>query len=244
MSAPAARFEAVPLLRSQRAWVFSVLTNHGFDPREFDLQDEFSTVAGPHQTILAPALVHRATRFYFAFRIHPEQPTAFWVEFSPGNETQVDSYGSGDWGTVVAPTFQEWLRYVRREIEAPDLWGALRGEAQLVAGDVGPEAENTPFTRHEQTEIRRQLEEIKQLVRANHSLNETQLAALDSRLDFLAEATSRLGRIDWREAFVGSMLGLVLQAIVPVEPIREVLIIVGRALGHLFGGDLPELPPG
>jgi hypothetical protein len=227
----------VSLLRSQEAWVFGALADSGFDPREFDLVDTFS-VARPGGT--APALIHRPTGFYFAFGRSAQHLQA---EFSPGATALVATFTGSDWNGVFATSLLDWLRYLRREIEAPDLWGELGREAQLVAGDVSEEA-NTPFSAEEQVEIRRQLQEVKQLLRGNAALGPAQLEALDARIDYLAHAVSRLGRIDWREAFVGAMLGLVLQAVVPPEAVREVLLFVARTLGRLFGGGVPDLPSG
>jgi hypothetical protein len=60
---------------------------------------------------------------------------------------------------------------------------------------------------------------------------------------YLEDAAARgLGRIDWRNAFVGVMMGVVVEAILPPEVVREVVTLTLRGLAHLFG--LPSLPGG
>jgi hypothetical protein len=219
-------FSTLPLLRSQEVDVFQRLTDAGFEPREFELVGDFETSNG----VRCPALRHRQTGQY-------------WVEYSPGHDKPVDSYGTGNWDAVVVPRLSEWLGYVRRELEAPDLWGELRREGDLVGGEPNIEL-NTPFTETEKVAVREQLSEVKHLLRAQHQLTEAQFDALDARLDYLADAADRLGRVDWREAFIGAMLGLVLQAVIPSAPIRDAILAVTRGVGQMLGHDLPALPPG
>lgn len=129
-----------------------------------------------------------------------------------------------------------------REYTAPDLWGELERQRELVVGEH--EVENTRFTTAEQEQIAGQLREIKSYVRRTYQLTESQYSAIDDRLDYLEEAASRIGRIDWRNAFVGAFLGAVVQAVLPPEPVRDVLNLTLRGLGGLFGVDIPELPRG
>ncbi len=211
-----------------------MLGSQGFDPREFDFVEDFPT----SNATAWPALVHRPTGYFFVFRQHQH---GYWVEFSPGSDKAVESYGTAGWDAAVRPKFLEWLGYLRRELDAPDVWGALRGEASLVASDVG-DGDNEPFSEAERDAVRAQLREAKELIRGHYELSDTQFQALEARLDYLAGAVDRLGKLDWREAFVGAMLGLVVQAVVPVEPIRQVLFFVSHGLGHLFGMGPAGLP--
>jgi alkylhydroperoxidase family enzyme len=86
------------------------------------------------------------------------------------------------------------------------------------------------------------LEEAKAYVRATHELTEEQYRELESRLDYLKEAAERMPRVDWRNAFVGALLGAVVQAVLPPEPVRDAMNVVLRGLSGIFGGRPPELP--
>ena len=79
-------------------------------------------------------------------------------------------------------------------------------------------------------------------MRKTYQLNESQYEAIDARLDYFAEAAKRLGRIDWRNALIGAFLGAVLQAVLPPEPVQDIISLALRSVGHAFGVDIPELP--
>jgi hypothetical protein len=55
------------------------------------------------------------------------------------------------------------------------------------------------------------------------------------------KAAGRLGRIDWRNALVGAILGLVFTVALPPESARDIIFGLFRAIGQL---GLPELPGG
>lgn len=140
------------------------------------------------------------------------------------------------------PLLIEWAERARAEHEAPDLWAELQQQRELMTGV--PEAlENTRFTAEERAQIETTLNEAKAYLRSTYELRPAQYEAIEAQLDYLIEASERIGRTDWRGLLVGTLLGLVVQAIVPPEPIRQVMFIVLRGLAGLFGGDaIPELP--
>lgn len=78
--------------------------------------------------------------------------------------------------------------------------------------------------------------------RANFELEPEQLDRIEAQLDYLVEAAKRTRRIDWRNLLIGSLLSQVLQAMLPVQPILQLVTIVLRGLAHMFGGGGPELP--
>ena len=122
------------------------------------------------------------------------------------------------------------------------MWNELEHERKLLAMQLSEEAENTPFAPAEQAVISRQLGEIREYVRTNYELSEAQFAVLENRLTYLEGAAARLPRFDWQEALKGVLLTLAVEAVLPPEVIRQVLVLAMRGLAHLFGGALPELP--
>jgi hypothetical protein len=132
-----------------------------------------------------------------------------------------------------------WLGDVKRDLETPDLWAELQREAELLGANFNDITENTPFTPDEQKEIAGRLRGWAADARRTHSLSEAQTRVLNAKLDYLVNAAGRLGRIDWRNAFVGVILGYVLAAALPPDSARDMLF---RAIGAIFG--LPELPSG
>lgn len=216
--------------------MFRAVQKAGFDPHEFEWRQGPGQLPGEH----APALRHTSGAF-FQFEI---DGTNHYGYYAPGPQTLGQSveprYGS--WHSLLEAV-ERWLEFLRREIETPDLWSELARERELVASPPA-EAENTSFTAVEQAQIAHQLSEIKTYVRQTHKLTAAQYEAIDARLDYLVEAASRMGRIDWRNAFVGAFLGAVVQAVIPQDPVRDILALTLRGLAQLFGVDVPELPGG
>jgi len=164
-----------------------------------------------------------------------------WAIYEPGADGTRRRDHAGSWDYVFRYA-EQWVQRIKEEHEAPDLWRTLEEQGELIAG---PPIENTPFTPTELEHISATLSEAKEYARANLELDPQQLQRIEDQLDYLVEAAERVGRLDWRNLVVGSLLALVLQAIVPVGPIQQLFIVAFRSLVGLFGGPgQPELPGG
>jgi hypothetical protein len=140
---------------------------------------------------------------------------------------------------------KQWAAQVKRDLETPDLWAQLRREREILSWSPD-EAENTPFTPDEQTEIVNHFEEIKEYVKNTHSLSQDQMVALEAGFKQLAAATRRLGRNEWRLMYLGLVFTLIITGIVPPDAVHGFLWMAVRGLQHLFGGagpSPPHLPP-
>jgi hypothetical protein len=132
-----------------------------------------------------------------------------------------------------------WADEVRDETIGRDLWAGLRQVPRVVAASQAADASNAPFTRDEQSEISRKLDEIKKLVRERFELTDEQLATIDQRLDHAEEASRRLGRKDWIIMFYGAVMSMFITDAVPATVIQTVLSTVVHGIAHIFGGPPP-----
>lgn len=218
----------MPLLLSQKNDVFTQVQGAGMDPREFKWDS----------TADSDRLEHMPSAYWFAFRQSGGEHFFYFMPASDAEEGTGRTYG---WPAVLA-TVRNWLGYLERELEAPDLWAEIQRE-QDVLGQFAPAAvENTPFTPEEQEQIARVLTEVKLYVQQTQDLPEAQLREIEARLDYLVEAATRLPRLDWRNVLLGALLGPVVQASLPVGAVRDALAMIVRGVGQLFGTDLPGLP--
>ena len=64
-----------------------------------------------------------------------------------------------------------WLAFLKREIEAPDLWAAILQEKRLLRITSEAPIPNTQFTPEEKQYVIRQLDEIKQQLITSHGCN-------------------------------------------------------------------------
>jgi hypothetical protein len=75
-------------------------------------------------------------------------------------------------------------------------------------------------------------------VRVTHSLSKVQIQTLEEKLDYLIDASARLGRKDWLNAFIGAILGYVFTAAFTSESAHTIFTTFLRGIGLLY----PELP--
>ena len=105
------------LLQSQRNEIFQLVRESGLDPlnfRWFELSGDYGSTR--------PALIHRPSKSYFIF----DFDSGRWsVEYEPGEDRPVQTFGAGSWAKVVPDQFRLWLKNVEREYTAPDLWAEL-----------------------------------------------------------------------------------------------------------------------
>jgi len=139
---------------------------------------------------------------------------------------------------------RSWLGDVKKDIETPDLWAQLQGERNLLGGGLFQGAENTPFTLSEQEGIAKRLLELRDNAKDHYSLSEAQVLILDAKIDYLVGATGRLGRIDWREVLIGSLVGFMLSVAIPPEAAREILVTFLAGTAKFLGNAIQAWPAG
>lgn len=212
--------------KARRNEIFQALVSAGHDPREFDLSSE--------------TLTHRATGSTLSVGGHGER---FAVNYVVGDANPFQLV-SLTWSEGVLQEIVRWAEEIDRYSSMPDLWAELRSEHEVIARASAPGLENTPFAHGERSEIRRELGEVRHYARTALRLSEQQLQELDGRLRYLEEASERLGRKDWLNIALGTVITLAAEALLPPEEIRNVLAMILHPLSHLFGHPLPLLPPG
>ena len=222
------------LQKSQKNQIFEAVQSAGLDPREFSLEDMGFELA---------RIKHTWSGSYFILGYEGGMYVGRYV-IGEGPEGPYQAARS--WKTLMARV-SRWLRDIKRDLDTPDLWAELKNEAELLGGASDQANANTPFTREEQKDIERRLREVEAQVRRTYSLSAEQIRVLDAKIDYLIDAVGRLGRTDWRSMFVGVIINYVLTIGLPPESARSMFLTfmtLLRAIGHIFGHHLPELPSG
>jgi hypothetical protein len=224
----------MPRFQQLQKWktnqIVEAIQGVGLDPREFEFEDVDADVR----------LKHKWSESYFIFGGDALHYVGRYL-VGDGPDWPYDVYS---WEALMT-RFSRWLREVKLDLDMPDLWAELQDEAKMLGGTPGEANENTPFTREEQKDIEQRLREVEARVTRTYSLPEPERGILNAKIDYLVDAAGRLGRIDWRNAFVGAVLGYILTAGLPPESVRSIFLTfmaVLRAIGHLFGYRLPESP--
>jgi hypothetical protein len=209
-----------PLLQKlQTNAIFKAIEAAGLDPRQFDLDDSGAEVRVKHKW--------SESRFIIA-----EHYVGRYVVAGIDLPYQVYS-----WDALVLQV-KTWLQFVKLDLDTPDLWADLRRETKLLGAGVDEVTENTPFTPDEQKQIAVRLDELAKSVSRMHSLSTAQTQALDAKVDYLVDASRRLGRKDWLFAFIGAIFGYTLAVALPSDSARTLFLTFLRGIGLLY----PELP--
>jgi hypothetical protein len=213
----------VRLAKWQKNGVFEAIQKAGLRPEEFGWES-----GGEDDR-----LTHLASLGYFVFG---GVAGKYRVRYASGDApiAELEKYS---WSALMT-SVEVWLTAVKADREMPDLWGDLGRQREMLGPAPGETIENTPFAAWEQVEIGKQIREIQEYVRKSYALSEHELLALDERLVYIEEAAGRLGRIDWRNAVAGAMLGAIVAAAIPPEAVRALLNLLFQSIGHFFGQGL------
>jgi hypothetical protein len=204
------------------------------------------------RSILAIAQFY-GDRFHFRSQLDSRQrEEEFFDKWHP----EPSSFYS--WGTVLHHT-SVWIDRIeiiegrraaerKREEElkgVTDLWGELKRDKGVPAGDREQTIENTPFSSTEQAEISARIRQTKDYITSSRELTGDQVAQVEARLDHVEEASRRIGRKDWLMLFNGAIFSLILTDLITPSVAQHIVMLTIHGLGHLFGfgGPPPHLPP-
>jgi hypothetical protein len=215
------------LLQSQKNDVFSLISDSDLDPKDF----EWTKIAGGYTSQVAEVsrLIHKPSNFFFTFDYLPT--AAHFARYSPGKETPTEDKQAGTWHKQ-QEILCKWLNYLKREIESPDLWEAIAQESALL-DEASASSSNEQFSDEEKSYIINGLNEIKQYLLIAHNLDPE---LVESKINYLVEASGRLGHKDWIIILVGTLISIVSAAYLPPETTRDIFRFVGTVLRDLFGG--------
>jgi hypothetical protein len=229
------------LLVSQRNQLLEIVREADLSPHDFDWQERDGSWAGWVNNDL-PTLVHNGSDFFCAFALaeHGERPVRgvtyhggrHMLCCSPGADSPRDLFFFIPW-TDLQVYFRGWLENLKRELVAPDLWATLRTQSALLRVAGREETENSHFSVEERNRIQASLEQIKNDMITTRMLAADQTQILAERLDYLVDASSRLGRKDWIVTAAGALIGVVVQAALSSNATTRLLQVADHALGWL-----------
>jgi hypothetical protein len=211
------------LLKSQANQLLEELRSESWNPSDFKWEDTGSLTHG--QSTKVSQLVHFPSGYYFTF----DNFTGFHSDWSPAKEKQKHKTDSQSWNAQLKH-FKEWLGYLRREVESPDLWSAISQESEIAEAASADES-NTPFSIEEKSYILSGINEVKQYLLTAHKVDPE---LVEARLNYLAEASDRVGRKDWINLLLSVLVGIVIQAALPPEATRELFRFVGTVLRQIL----------
>jgi hypothetical protein len=113
----------------------------------------------------------------------------------------------------------------------------------IKAGFVDQDSENSPFTSIELTKIKASITEIERSIRARSDVSPEKVDFIARKLDYMQQASERMGRKDWINLALGTLSSAVAAAALPPDAARALFMAADAALSWLFGGGMTLLPP-
>ena len=221
--------ESRVLLPSQKNVLFNAIRNTGLDPGDFYWEEQPSS---HYKDTKVSILVHRTSGYFFLFDNHWRTAEQFIGKFSPGADITVESYAS--------PCFPfsqmlEWIGNVKQQIEEPNLWATISDERSLLEAGSTANSENLPFSKEEQIKVGQALDEIKKYLLMIQQLNLDQQKKVQRQLDYLRDASERLGRKDWLNILISTILSTAVTIGLTPDSTRDWFRFAGQIVRQLLG---------
>lgn len=187
------------LLRSQKNRVFQILREEGLEPAEFKWIE--CELGG---TLVVCRLNYRDGAYYYQFSWYELNS---WCVVSPGRYRAIEYEHPTDWQEQET-CFRNWARQLRREAEAPDLWGEME-KYKVVFSAVLPERlVNEPVPACEAEEISERMSLLADKIEQQLKLRSKESEFVHRKLGYLAEAAKRQRSADWAYASLGVFVAI------------------------------------
>lgn len=228
------------MLKKYRNALLKAIEEANFEPREFRLIDEDKDSSQLLRLQLGDSPLHfsfkisyiRGERlFYYQIGYYTrDYPTP---QFSESSFQGVRNFDE------LEKLFKQWLNekarlYLEDKAEQdedrilPDLWAELH--QPLGSTQEAQALQNTPFSSEEQKRIADTLKVFENKIQSEDLLDAEQVKLLHDRLEYLVEASKRIGRKDWLMAAAGAIFGFTLQAGLTSGVATQVINAAGEAL--------------
>ena len=215
------------LLTSEKDRVFGRVTASGMNAAEFAWEEKDYSDYNDYKEILS-ALRHLTSRFYFDFRGDS-------IEHSPGTNQRIETVFLRD-----DPGFpskihhlDQWLKNLKRELNAPDYWGKLLKERQALFAAFSS-SDNVPFTIPEKKHLIESLDAIKIRVSDHFELQKHQAEILEQGFEEMKGALDRMGKKDWFNQAIGVVMNVIVAATFAPTIATTVFHQVTVAINSLF----------
>jgi hypothetical protein len=200
------------------------IQNSSFEMSDFAKEEDSTSIVLFHKPSSAGATIEYGERYGVSDR--------FVVTWQVGDEPIAKLRGQ-----ALQLAIEAWLQAIQQDLDTPDLFAEIGKPPQI--SSLAEEDDDRPFDPDEQAEVAAWAADLKQNAGERYGIEGEQIKALEEKVDYLVEASRRMGRKDWVILAVGYIGTTVLDSGIK----EQILQGLATTLGHLFGHPLPLLPP-
>ena len=231
-----AQLQKFTLLKTQQTDVLSVIQQNDLNALDFSWAEEhLEAVPGFADACDVSILRHDPTGYYFLFDARNKHR----VKFSPGANTTHQCEYPGPWSGAIGYV-KQWAQDLKREIDAPDLWGEFLKERAVFDAAGASVVDNSPFTVDEQKRVVETLLEVERFLLATQAADAELRESIDHRFRYLQGAVARLGRSDWFHTMIGVITSIAVSGLVTRERVSELFRFIADAFSYLVQPLLPS----
>lgn len=224
------------LLKSQKNEILELIKEVGLDPFNFEWSVVSSSMTHELQVSRIDYVV---SGFFYTFDIHKGGPYAI---YSPGKEMLLERQNSGSsipgsWDPswkLQKRYFRNWLSYLRREIDQPDLWAEILKYPLPPGSELGPDISNEPFTAYQVEKILSGLNQVRAYLEEQGLASEEQKRFVNERLNYLADAAKRQGRKDWIYTCIGVLVTIATALALAPEKAKTLGYLIRDAIAGII----------
>ncbi len=212
-------FQVRRVLKNQ---VFEMIERRNLQPAEFMWEPIDDKGNGER-------LLHRPTGFYFTFEVSSEKFWSTWrPPFSNAERSDVLSGESQQLQVV-----DRWLGLIQADVEAPDLWGAVARESELMSDDAAEG--NRFFTASEQRLLAGRIAQLERQIEAlAPNTTPDEKIHVHESLGHAKDAATRLTRKDWKALFVGKLVDIIIRLALEPRKAQALLHFATMYIGPLL----------
>jgi len=208
------------LLLSQKDEIFEIIKNFElFSPIQFELIEDL----GNSMTILQ----FKKSEYYFKFLSNNQ---GYWANYSPGWEKILDATDYLNWTQSKEHLF-DWLVCLKRELITPNHWENFK--SQLSGISFKTQYDNEKFSYKEFEDLEMQIDLLKDKLESIPLLVEQNIE-IKNHLDRLTESAKDLGKFDWKNLFIGTILSIIIQLNVTPENATALWELIKNTFNQYF----------
>jgi hypothetical protein len=196
------------LLLSQKNQLFKIIEDSKFlSPGQFSLTEP------RHGDDNSFSIKLKNSDYIFTILENIRYVKSFYVNYIPGIDVYMEISGDLNWGGIVEQ-FCRWIDNVSRELNEPNHWARLEHEVSNI--DFSTNFDNSKFSVRDYEELKSKIEVISQNISSIPLLLDQQ-REIRLELERLTELAKDLGKVDWLNLFIGTIISIIIQLSVTKE---------------------------
>ena len=165
----------------------------------------------------------------YTFTIYSFSSKHLYVQRCPGGNKYTDIYEVDGFSSALS-SFKGWLILLIREVQSEDLWGRIQQESENLPIQFSGHY-NHKFTVSEYQELSSKLDELKGCI-TSLMIPSEQVVLINDKLDGLLTLATSLGRFDWSNLVIGTVISLIIQ----LEVNKENASALWKVIKQFFSG--------